>query len=529
MQVDAAPPDATTQGMAGGTSGDSIVPAVRFAGVSKRFPGVRALEGVSFEIRRGSCHALCGENGAGKSTLAKILAGIYTPDAGQVIVDGHHVDLRSPAAALRAGIGIVHQELSACENLSVAENLCLGRMPVRRFFVDAREMERRARAMLALIDDAAAGQAGQTSIDVHRPVGELPLGQQQMVQIATAVGSGARVIIFDEPTSSLSQYEADSLYALMGRLRERGVTCVYVSHRMPEIFRLCDTVTVLRDGAQVATQPTSTLDEAALVHLMIGRSLGEYIPEHVSSAPGDELLRIERLSSPGKFRDVSLEIRSGEVVGLAGLVGAGRSEVAQALFGLDPQVTGRVFVGGKPVRLSSPRAAMRAGLGLVPEDRKRQGLVLGMSAAHNFTLPILPSLSRLGWIRRPAEAALAQRLSKQLGVRAASLDVVTAGLSGGNQQKIVLAKWLAARCRVLILDEPTRGVDVGAKAEIHALIDRLAAEGSAVLLISSELPELIGLSTRILVMRRGQLAGEVPRGGADQATVLRLMAGVGAD
>jgi ABC-type sugar transport system ATPase subunit len=501
------------------------VPAVRFAGVSKRFPGVRALEAVSFEIRRGSCHALCGENGAGKSTLAKILAGIYAPDAGEVIVDGQHVELRSPRAALHAGIGIVHQELAACENLSVAENLCLGRLPARRLFVDAREMERRARAMLDAIEAGADGEGG---IDVTRPVGALPLGQQQMVQIAAAVGSGARVIIFDEPTSSLSQYEADRLYALMGRLRERGVTCVYVSHRMPEIFRLCDTVTVLRDGAHVVTQPTSTLDEAALVHLMIGRSIDEYIPQHVSSAPGDELLRIEKLSSPGKFRDISLEIRAGEVIGLAGLVGAGRSEVAHALFGLDPQVSGRVLIGGKPVRLSSPRAAMRAGLGLVPEDRKRQGLVLGMSAAHNFTLPILQGLARFGWIRRQAEASLARRLSEQLGVRAASLDVVTAGLSGGNQQKIVLAKWLAARCRVLILDEPTRGVDVGAKAEIHALIDRLAAEGNAVLLISSELPELIGLSTRILVMRRGALAGEVPREQADQATVLRLMAGVGA-
>jgi ABC-type sugar transport system ATPase subunit len=507
------------------SSDETAVAAVRFAGVSKRFPGVRALEGVSFEIRRGSCHALCGENGAGKSTLAKILAGIYAPDAGEVIVDGRHVDLRNPGAALRAGIGIVHQELAACENLSVAENLCLGRLPSRRLFVDAREMERRARAMLAAIDAGGEGDAG---IDVDRPVGELPLGQQQMVQIAAAVGSGARVIIFDEPTSSLSQYEADRLYALMGRLRERGVTCVYVSHRMPEIFRLCDTVTVLRDGAHVATQPTRTLDEAALVHLMIGRSLDEYIPAHVSSAPGDELLRVEKLSSPGRFRDVSLEIRAGEVVGLAGLVGAGRSEVAQALFGLDAQVSGRVLVGGKPVRLSSPRAAMRAGLGLVPEDRKRQGLVLGMSAAHNFTLPILPAVARFGWIRLQAEAALARRLSEQLGVRAASLDVVTAGLSGGNQQKIVLAKWLAARCRVLILDEPTRGVDVGAKAEIHALVDELAASGKGVILISSELPEILHLSTRIVVLREGRVAGELPRATATQYAVMRMMAGLAA-
>ena len=502
-----------------GASGVPGVPILRLAGVSKRFPGVHALRSVSFDIQTGSCHALCGENGAGKSTLAKILAGIYAPDAGQVIVDGAPVAFGGPGAALRAGIGIVHQELSACENLTVAENLSLGRLPSRFRLVDRAELGRRAAAMLAAIE--------AEDIDPDRALGALPLGQQQMVQIATAVGSGARVIIFDEPTSSLSQYEADRFYALMARLRARGVTCVYVSHRMPEIFRLCDTITVLRDGSHVVTQPADQLDEATLVHHMIGRRLDEYLPHHVSAAPGRELLRVEALASGGKFRDVSFAVRSGEVVGLAGLVGAGRSEVAHALFGLDPAVTGRVWVDGKPVRLATPRAAMRAGLGLVPEDRKRQGLVLGMPAAHNFTLPILPALARLGWIRRPAEAALARQLSDRLGVRAASLDAVTAGLSGGNQQKIVLAKWLAARCRVLILDEPTRGVDVGGKAEIHALVDTLAAEGAAVLLISSELPELIGLSTRILVMRRGAMAGEVPRALADQATVMRLMAGVG--
>jgi ABC-type sugar transport system ATPase subunit len=504
------------------------VPIVRFAGVSKRFPGVHALEGVSFDIQAGSCHALCGENGAGKSTLAKVLAGIYAPDAGEVIVDGRPVAFAGPGAALRAGIGIVHQELSACENLTVAENLCLGQLPARWGLVDRGALDRRARAMLSAIEDPEHTGAGAgMAIDVGARVGALPLGQQQMVQIAAAVGSGARVIIFDEPTSSLSQFEADRLYALLDRLRQRGVTCVYVSHRMPEIFRLCDTVTVLRDGAHVTTQPARSLDEATLVHHMIGRRLDEYLPHHVSSAPGRELLRVEGLASAGKFSDVSLVVRSGEVVGLAGLVGAGRSEIAHALFGLDPAATGRIWIDGKPARLTSPRAAMRAGVGLVPEDRKRQGLVLGMAAAHNFTLPVLPALARLGWIHRPTEEALARRLGARLGVRAPNLDVVTAGLSGGNQQKIVLAKWLAARCRVLILDEPTRGVDVGAKAEIHALIDGLAAEGTAVLLISSELPELIGLSTRILVMRRGQLVGEVARALADQATVMRLMAGVG--
>jgi ABC-type sugar transport system ATPase subunit len=511
-------PDSDSDGDGDGDGdGGGGPPIVRFTGIGKQFPGVQALRAISFDIMPGSCHALCGENGAGKSTLAKILAGILQPDAGELRVDGRRVTFNRPRDALAAGIGLVHQELSSCENLSVAENLCLGTLPARRLFVARGELRRRAAAMLAAID---------ADIDVRRPVGTLPLGQQQMVQIAAAVGNGARVIIFDEPTSSLSEHEAERLYALMARLRARGVTSVYVSHRMAEIFRLCDTITVLRDGAHVTTQPARTLDEATLVELMIGRRLDEYLPRHVSVTAGAELLRVDRLSSPGKFHDVSFELRAGEVVGLAGLVGAGRSEIAQALFGLDPGATGGVAIGGQAVRLTTPRQAMRLGLGLVPEDRKRQGLVLGMRAVENLTLPILPALSRFGWIRRADERALAQRFHAMLGVRAPSIDFVTAGLSGGNQQKIVLAKWLAARCRVLILDEPTRGVDVGAKAEIHGLIDRLAAEGNGVLLISSELPELIALSTRILVVRAGALVGEVPRALADQSTVMRLMAGV---
>jgi ABC-type sugar transport system ATPase subunit len=499
-----------------------VVPIIRFVGVSKRFPGVRAVEAVSFDIAPGSCHALCGENGAGKSTLGKLLAGIHAPDAGQIVFDGRPVTFDGPRAALRAGIGMVHQELAFCENLSVAENLCLGRLPRRGQFVDRAELARRAAAMLEAID---------ADIDPGRAVGELPVGQQQMLQIAAVVGSGARVIIFDEPTSSLTEHEAESFFALMARLRARGVTSVYVSHRMPEIFRLCDTITVLRDGAHVVTRPAASLNEAELVQLMIGRRLDEYLPRHVSVAPGAELLRVEGLSAAGgRLRDVSFTVRSGEVVGLAGLVGAGRSEIARALFGLDPYTKGRVTVGDRVLRPRSPEAAMRAGLGLVPEDRKRQGLVLGMSAAANLTLPILPRLARLGFIRRPAEEELVGRFATRLRVRAPSTGAVMAGLSGGNQQKIVLARWLAARCRVLILDEPTRGIDVGAKAEIHALIDNLAAEGAGVLLISSEMPELIGLSTRILVVREGAIAGEVPRARADQATLMRLMAGVdGAD
>ncbi len=491
-------------------------PIVSFRGVGKRFPGVHALEEVGFDIARGACHALCGENGAGKSTLGKLLAGIYTPDAGEILIDGRRVRFEDPRDALRAGVGMVHQELAFCENMTVAENLCLGALPRRGPFVDRAEVERRARRLLDAIE---------ATIDVRRLVEELTVAEQQVVQIAAAVGSGARVIIFDEPTSSLSQAEADHLYALLGRLRDGGVTCVYVSHRMPEIFRLCDTITVLRDGRHVTTQPTATLDEAALVELMIGRRLDQYLPKETARAPGEVILRVEGLSSPRKFRDVSFEVRAGEIVGLAGLVGAGRSEIAQAIFGLDPDVAGRVEVGGAPLEARSPAAAMRAGVGLVPEDRKRQGFVPDLSGLANLALPVLPQLARWGWLSGAAERALGEAAFKRLKMRAANLDVPTMGLSGGNQQKIVFAKWLAARCRLLILDEPTRGVDVGAKAEIHALINDLADSGAAILLISSEMPELLALSSRLLVLREGRVVGALP-GGSDQGSVMRLMAGV---
>jgi ABC-type sugar transport system ATPase subunit len=495
------------------------MPAVRFEGVSKRFPGARALDDVSFDVAAGSCHALCGENGAGKSTLGKILAGIHSPDAGRIVLFGQPVAFSGPEQALAAGVGMVHQELAFCENLSVAENLCLGSLPASRGFVDRTEMRQRAERMLAAID---------ADIDVRARVGALTTGQQQMLQIASAVGTGARVIVFDEPTSSLSQHEADKLYELISRLRTRGVTSIYVSHRMEEIFRLCDTVTVLRDGTHVATQPASELSQPALVQMMIGRPLEDYFPSHVHARTGDELLRVDELASPGKFQNISFTLRAGEVLGFAGLVGAGRSEIAQALFGLDPDATGRVAIGGAPMPLKGPRHAMRAGLGLVPEDRKRQGLVLSMTALANTTLPILETLSRWTFIRRRAERALVGTYFDRLRVRAASPDVVTAGLSGGNQQKLVLAKWLAARCRVLMLDEPTRGVDVGAKAEIHALIDELASSGAGVILISSELPEVLNLCTRIIVLREGRIAGELPRATATQDALMRLMAGVAA-
>ncbi len=492
-------------------------PAVRFEGITKRFPGALALSDVSLSVEAGSCHAICGENGAGKSTLGRILAGIHAPDQGRLVIRGREVRFGSPGDALRAGVGMVHQELAFCENLSVADNLCLGSLPSRNGLVSQQETERRATAMLDQIG---------LRLDVRAPVGRLSLAQQQMVQIAQAVGGGAGIIVFDEPTSSLSQAESEQLFDLFGRLRARGTTCIYVSHRMPEVFRLCDTVTVLRDGRHVATIPAGSLTEAELIRLMIGRPLAEYFPRPDEGPLGEELLRVDHLSLPGKFSGVSFSLRAGEVVGLAGLVGAGRSELAASLFGLPPAASGVIRVRGAAVKIRNPRDAIRLGLGLVPEDRKRQGIVAQESGLHNISLPVLHRLSRLTWVRRREERALAGRFVDRLAIRASALDAAAAGLSGGNQQKIVLARWLAASSRILILDEPTRGVDVAAKAEIHALIGELAAQGAGILLISSELPELLSLSDRILALRTGKLVGEVSRDAASEDAVLRLMAGL---
>jgi ribose transport system ATP-binding protein len=493
------------------------VPIVEFDRISKRFPGVVALSGVSFSVARGSCHALCGENGAGKSTLGKILAGIYVPDEGRILLDGQPVRFAGPRDAKAAGIAVVPQEPTFCRNLSVAENLCLSALPRRGPLLDRPALRARAQAILDSVG---------LVLDVDRTVESLTPGQRQLLQIAAAAGSGARIVLFDEPTSSLGEHEAAQLFALIARVRAQGATCLYVSHRLREIFHLCDTVTVLRDGTHVATRPLAGLDERALVQMMIGRQLEPKAPSHLAKEPGPERLKVERLTSPGRFEAVDLSVRSGEVVGLAGLVGAGRSEVAHALFGLDPIATGCVLVDGTAVTLRNPATALRVGLGLVPEDRQRQGLVLLLGGRTNTTLPILERLARLSWVQRRREEALVQRQFAQLRVRAPHIDFPVLGLSGGNQQKIVLARWLAAECRILILDEPTRGVDVGAKAEIHALIDRLAADGSAVLLISSEMPELLALSTRIVVLRAGRVVGALTRAEASEEAVAHLMTGV---
>lgn len=490
--------------------------AVELRGVTKRFLGSVALRDVNLTIAAGSCHGLVGENGAGKSTLGKILAGIHQADAGQIRLFGQPCRFRHPAEALAAGVALVHQELAFCENMTVAENLLLGRLPARGLWLSMQQLKDAAQQLLADI---------APDMDITQRLGELPVSQQQLVQIATAVGRGARLIIFDEPTSSLSEQEALRLHQLIRRLQAQGVTCLYISHRLSEVFALCDTISVLRDGELVCSAPCAALDADTVIRHMIGRPLAEYFPKHIQQAPGEVLLAVEHLRSPGKFSDVSFQVRRGEIVGLAGLVGAGRTELAEALFGLDPHARGRIFLLGQRLSRLRPARLIASGLGLLPEDRKRHGLVGEMSIADNLTLPILPRLAIWGWLKRAQQYKLAQHYIDQLRIRAPSVLTAVATLSGGNQQKVMLARWLAAHCPVLILDEPTRGVDVGAKAEIHAWIDEWAARGFGILLISSELPELLNLSTRLLIMREGRLVGELPREELNQERVLRLMTG----
>ena len=488
-----------------------------FNDICKRFPGVLALHRVSIQVEKGECHALIGENGAGKSTLGKILAGVYTADSGEIVMNGASIAPSNPLAARHLGIAMVHQELAFCPNLSVAENLCLGDLPRRAGFVSRSRMRFAAQRMLDEIE---------ADLPVDAPIGELTTGQEQMVQIAAAIGQNAQVIVMDEPTSSLSARESEHLFQLLAQLKKRGITVIYVSHRMEEIFRLCDRVSVLRDGRHVATEAVAATTPERVVQQMIGRELVITHPKHVARTVGKEVLRVEKWSSLGKFRDVQFSLHEGEILGLGGLVGAGRSEVAQAIFGLDPESTGKLFVRGREVFIRSPQHALSAGIGLLPEDRKRLGLVLTMNCRENSSLAALPSLSVAGFIRLKEERSLAQRYLDQLRVKTPHLDAPISGLSGGNQQKIALAKWLARHCKILIVDEPTRGIDVGAKSEIHELLDRLACEGTAILLISSELPELMNLSRRIIVLREGVQMGELGRADFSQPALMRLMAGL---
>ncbi|MCC6314831.1 MAG: sugar ABC transporter ATP-binding protein [Thermomicrobiales bacterium] len=473
--------------------------------ISKQFPGVKALGSVDLIAHAGEIHALVGENGAGKSTLMKVLSGAIQKDAGEVLVDGEHVSIRSPQDARARGIGIVYQEFSLVPALTVAENILLGRFPNHGGVVDRVAMERQARAAL--------GELG-VEIPLAARAGSLSIAQQQLVEIAKALAAEPKLLVLDEPSAVLGGADLDHLFTVLARLRERGISIIYISHRLEEVFRLADTVTVMRDGRVVETLPIGQLNQAGLVRRMVGRELEGALVDHFGEPDGD-LLRVEEVRRAGVLEPISLRVRRGEIVGLAGLRGAGRTELARCIFGADPR-EGEVAVGGRVVPPGSPAAAIASGIGFVTEDRKAEGLILNLSVRENIGLAGLRQLASLIFIRRDDERRRVRSLIEQLQVRAAGPDVAAGALSGGNQQKVVLAKWLHTEAQVLLLDEPTRGVDVGAKREIYRLIRHIADRGAAVLMISSELPEVIGVCDRILVMHEGRLAGELPTGATEE-------------
>ncbi|MBE1875639.1 sugar ABC transporter ATP-binding protein [Myceligenerans pegani] len=494
------------------TDDPSAPPALELSGVTKSFGPVTALRSANLRVETGSIHALVGENGAGKSTLVKIVAGLYRRDGGALALDGAPVDFHSTAESKAAGIAVIYQEPTLFPDLSVTENIFMGRQPTGRFGrIDRRAMRQEAQAIFARLG---------VRLDPDRPTDGLSIADQQIIEIAKAISLDARVLVMDEPTAALSGIEVDRLFAVARGLRDEGRALVFISHRFDEVFDLCDTVTVMRDGAYVDTLPVAgtTVDE--LVRMMVGRDVAELFPK-LPAEVGDDVLVVEGLTQPGVFHDVSFTVRAGEIVGLAGLVGAGRSEVARAVFGVDPYESGSVRVDGEPLPRGNPRASIARGLALVPEDRRRQGLVLDQTVARNVTLAIRERLARWGLVWDGLENAAARTWASRLEVKTAALDAETGTLSGGNQQKVVLGKWLASDPRVLIVDEPTRGIDVGTKAEVHRLLSRLAQQGVAILMISSELPEVLGMADRVLVMREGRLTGELDRADATPEAVMR--------
>lgn len=496
--------------------------ALEMRGIGKEFPGVRALDGVTFRVRPGEIHALCGENGAGKSTLMKILSGFYPAGTytGDLVVQGAVRRFRSIQESEAAGIAIIYQELALVKAMSIGENIFLGHEPHRGGVIDYDRLYAEAARWLEEVG---------LHLDPTLPVGRLGVGQQQLVEIAKALARNAAILILDEPTAALTEAEVATLLAILRRLRARGVACVYISHKLNEIFAVADTITVLRDGMAVGTYPAGTLDEDRVIGLMVGRELSDRFPREARS-PGRPVLEVQNLTVHGPagvvVDRVSFQVRAGEILGIAGLMGAGRTELVTALFGGWPgRVEGEVFLGGVPLPERSPQACLAAGIALVTEDRKRLGLVLGMDLRSNITLAALDQFSRGGILDENEEIRACREQVANLRVKTPSLEAPVGTLSGGNQQKAVLAKVLLTRPQVLILDEPTRGIDVGAKYEIYKIMNELARAGVAVIMVSSELPEVLGLSDRILVMHEGRLTAELPWQEATQERIMQAATG----
>ncbi len=491
---------------------ETEAPLLEARHVGKAFAGVQALADVSLTLQAGQVHALMGENGAGKSTLMRILAGLHPPDAGEILLSGRRVAVRSPHEAMRLGIAMIHQELMPIPDLTVAENVLLGHEPTLPLlgWINRRALREEARRLLGLLG---------AELPVHRRMRGLSVAQMQTVEIAKALACDARIVIMDEPTAAISDREVEALFRVIAALKERGVAIVYITHRMGEVFRIAQTVTVLRDGRHVGTYPVGELDERRLIALMVGRELNAVFPAPAASR-GSVALSAQGLGRAGAFRDVSFEVRQGEVLGLAGLMGAGRTELVHSLFGLMPADTGTIHIHGKPARIRCPADAIRHGIGLVTEDRSEYGLVPAMNVRQNITLSTLRACSLGPLIRRLREARLADASIRGLAIRTSGSGQVVSQLSGGNQQKVVIARTLLSGPQIVILDEPTRGIDVGAKIEVYGIIARLAREGKAVILISSDLPEVLSMSDRVLVMREGKLAAELDPARTSQEEVL---------
>jgi ribose transport system ATP-binding protein len=487
---------------------------VEMDGIAKRFPGVNALEDARFDLRPGEVHALVGENGAGKSTLMKILAGIYQPDAGRILFNGEAVEIPSPRAAQQLGVSIIHQELNLMPHLTVAQNIFIGREPRARlpFVVDDKALNSRARGLFESL---------HLRMDPRRRVGNLAVAEQQMVEIAKALSFNAAVLIMDEPTAALTEVEIGELFRIIRQLRENGVGIVHISHRLEELKQISDRVTVMRDGHYVATVPTPEARLEQIISMMVGRTIFEEATEIPDSAAADVVLEVRNLNRGRMVRDISFELRRGEILGFAGLVGAGRTEVARTIFGADRADSGEIRIHGRPVRIASPADAVRHGIGYLSEDRKRFGLAIGMDVETNI---VLASLQRfvglLGRIKGRLTRSAAQLQVTNLGIKTPTVRQTVRNLSGGTQQKVVVGKWLTADTEILIFDEPTRGIDVGAKSEIYRLLNELAREGKAIIMISSELPEILRMSHRIVVMCEGRITGVLPAGEATQEAIM---------
>jgi ribose transport system ATP-binding protein len=478
----------------------TATPVLEMKGITKRFNGVPALQNVNLTLYPGEVHALMGENGAGKSTLMKILAGAYIADEGEIWVNGQRLNITDPGIARRAGINLIYQELNVAPNLTVVENIYMGNELSRGQLLDREGMQREAARVL---------QSLGASFSPDDVVSSLSIAEQQQVEIARALKDNSRILVMDEPTAALSDRETERLFEVIHRLRRDGIAIVYISHRMEEVYALADRVSVLRDGQYIGTLDRSEISPERLVQMMVGRSMqGFYEHEHQTN-PGNVVLEVRQISDGHKVQPTDLVLRAGEIVGLAGLVGAGRTELSRLIFGADPKTSGEVFLNGQKVEIHSPGDAIAAGIGYVPEDRKDQGLFLEMSSGKNITLNMLKQDSKAGVINWRTLGRIANSAVEDFNIRLANLEIRAMDLSGGNQQKLLLARWLAIKPRVLLLDEPTRGVDIGAKSEIYRIISDLAKTGVAVLMVSSELPEVIGLSDRVLVMRQGRIVGEI--------------------